>query len=416
MKKITITGVLLMCLLLTGLTACNEMGLEKDTPPQETEVQRGDITVDVSGSGNIEVFKDATLTFGVGGRINRIYFEEGDKVSKGDVIAELETDALDLAVAQAELAITKAQADITQAEVALKTAKYNLEQSQSSYTLEDINDAKANITLAQRDLDTVIFTLSKYEEGTPGYIEYQEIVVYAEARLTAAEDRLDAILTGTDSEEVAIKRLQVEAAEQAVGLANESLTLADKSLSQAQKQRKDATITAPFGGTIAIVYVDEKDTVSTLNPVTYLIDTSMMELKVDVDEIDIASVKPEQKAIIEVDALPELELEGTVNLISDMAKQEGGVIVYEVKVRFEVAEDSGLKGGMSANTNIIIKEKTDVLLVPSRAIKRNSNGYTVVEAVLVGGTEEKIVTTGLSDGFQTEIISGLSEGDLIMSR
>ena len=54
--------------------------------------------------------------------------------------------------------------------------------------------------------------------------------------------------------------------------------------------------------------------------------------------------------------------------------------------------------------------------MPNRAVKRNSNGYTVVEAVLAGGTEEKIVTTGISDGFQTEIIKGLSEGELIMSR
>ena len=416
MKKITITGVLLLCLLMTGLTACAEMGGEKEAEPQEIQVQRGDITVDVSGSGNIEVFQDAKLTFGVGGRINRIYVEEGDKVGKGDVIAELETGALDLAVAQAELAVTKAQADITQAEVALKTAEYNLEQSQSSYTLEDINEAKANIVIAQRDLDAVLFTLSKYEEGTPGYKEYQETVIYAETRLNAAQDRYDAILTGTDSEEVAIKRLQVEAAEQAVELANESLTLANKSLAQAQEQRDDATINAPFSGTIAAVYVDEKDTVSTMNPVAYLIDTSMMELKVDVDEIDIASVKPGQKAVVEVDALPDLELEGKVNLISDVSKQEGGVVIYEVKVRFDVAEDSGLRGGMSANTDIIIEEKTDVLLVPNRAIKRNSNGYTVVEAVLADGTKEKVVTTGLTDGFQTEITGGLSEGDLIMSR
>jgi HlyD family secretion protein len=416
MRKITIAGVLLLCLLATGLTACDEMGLEKEAPPQEVQVQRGDITVDVSGSGNIEVFKDAKLTFGVGGRIDRIYVEEGDEVGKGDVIAELETGALDLAVAQAEVAVTKARTDITQAEVALKTAEYNLEQTQSSYTLEDINEAKANIVIAQRDLDAVLFTLSKYEEGTAGYIEYQEIVIYAEARMKAAEDRYDAILTGMDSKEVAIKRLQVKAAEQAVELATESLTLANKSLSQAQKQRDDATITAPFGGTVVAVYVDEKDTVSTMNPVAYLIDISMMELKVDVDEVDIASVKPGQKAVVEVDALPDLELEGKVNLISDVSKQEGGVVIYEVKVRFDVADDSGLKSGMSANTNIIIEEKTDVLLVPSRAIKRNSSGYTVVEAVLADGNKEKVVTTGLTDGFQTEIITGLSEGDVIMSR
>ncbi|MFC1920421.1 efflux RND transporter periplasmic adaptor subunit [Chloroflexota bacterium] len=416
MKKIAIVGVLLMCLLLTGVTACAGASDDKETAGEAVSVGRGDIAVDVSGSGNIDVYKDIKLTFGVGGRVKKIYVEEGEEVSRGDMIAELDTSALELARTQAEVAVTKAQADITQAEIALKTAEYNLEQSQSSYTLEDINAAKADIVIAQRDLDVVIRTLSKYEEGTVGYDDFQKTVKFAETRFSAAEDRLNAILMGTDSEEVAIKRLQVDLATQSVELANQALVLANKSLVQAQKQIDDASISAPFAGTVASVSVDEMDTVSSMSQIAYLIDTTMMELKVDVDEIDIADVRLGQRAIIEVDALPALELEGEVVFISQLSKEEGGVIIYEVKVRFEVAEDNGLKSGMSASTNIIVNEKTDVLLVPNRAIKRNDNGYTVVEVVLAGGTEEKIVTTGISDGFQIEIIKGLEEGQLILNR
>ena len=71
---------------------------------------------------------------------------------------------------------------------------------------------------------------------------------------------------------------------------------------------------------------------------------------------------------------------------------------------------------MSASTDIVIEERTGVLLVPSRAVKRNSDGESVVQVVLDDGTEEKRITTGISDGFQTEIIRGLEEGDKIMSR
>ncbi len=417
MRKLTIVGVLLLVLVLTGMTACNPMGSEGEATNELVEVERGDLMVTVSGSGNIDVYEEMSLTFGIGGRIEEILVEEGDEVEEGDVLARLETDALELAVTQAQVAVTKAQTDITQVEVALKTAEYNLEQTQSTYSLEDIKAAEADIVVAKRDLDEVLWTLSKYDEGTPGWEAYQKILIFAQARVNAAEDKLDAILMGTDSEEVAIKKLQVELAAQSVELANQSLVLAEKSLEQSRKQLDNTTITAPFTGIVAAVNAKEKDTVTTMNPIVYLIDPSRMELKVDVDEIDVADVKLGQKAIIEVDALPDLELEGEVSFISQLPKEEGGVIVYEVKVRFDVGDGSGLKDGMSASTDIVVKERTGVLLVPSRAVKRNSDGDTVVEVSMVGGeNQERVVTVGISDGFQTEIISGLEEGEVVVGR
>ncbi len=417
MKKLTIVGVLLLCLVLTGVTACDQMGGESESANEPVEVERGDLTVTVSGSGNIEVYKEVTLTFGVAGRIEEIPVEEGDEVEEGDVIARLETGALELAVAQAEVAVAKAQTDITQMEVSLKTAEFNLEQAQTTYTLTEIKAAQADIVIAGNDLAEVMWTLSQYEEGSIGWESYQKMVTQAQSRLDTAEDRFDAMLSGTDTKEVAIKRLQVELAAQSLELANHSLELADQSLEQAQKQLDDATITAPFTGIVTSVAVDEQDTVSTINPIVHLIDPSMMELKVDVDEIDIADVKMGQKAVIEVDALPDLELDGEVSFISQLPKEEGGVIIFEVKVRFDAPEDSGLKGGMSASIDIVTKERTGVLLAPSRAVKRNSDGETVVEVSMVGGeNEERAVTVGISDGFQTEIIDGLEEGEVVVGR
>ncbi|TET68305.1 MAG: biotin/lipoyl-binding protein, partial [Dehalococcoidia bacterium] len=121
----TITA-LLLCLILVSLTACNPFGDDEETTQQLVEVARGDLIVSVSGSGNIEASREARLSFGSGGRIDRIYVEEGDQVSKGEVLAELDTDALELAKTQAEVALTQAQLARTQAQLSQQTTEYEL--------------------------------------------------------------------------------------------------------------------------------------------------------------------------------------------------------------------------------------------------------------------------------------------------
>ncbi len=415
MKKYIISGILLLSLVMTVFSGCADTG-QAVSNGEPVKVERGDITVTVSGSGNIGVDQEMTLTFGVAGRIEEIPVTEGDRVEEGDILASLDDDAYELAVAQAEIAVTRASADITQAEVALKTAEYALEQSQTTFTLEQIKAVEADIAIAKSDLAEVMWTLNQYEEGSTGWLAYQKYVTQAQARLDSAEDRLDAMLTGSDTKEVAIKRLQVSAAEQTLALAQASKTLAERSLEQAGKQLDDAEIKAPFSGVVSAVYVDEKDTVSTVNPIIHLINPERMELKVDVDEIDIADVAIGQKAVIEVDALPGIEIEGEVSYIGELPRKEGGVVIFDVKVSFDVPEGSGLKGGMSASTDITVRERKNVLMVPSRAVKQNDNGESIVTVVLAGGNEERVVVTGISDTFNTEIKSGLGEGELIALR
>ncbi len=415
-KNWRIVTVLLLCLVLTSSISCNPFGGEEKVTDELVKVARGDLTITVSGSGNIEVPDEVKLTFGVAGKVDRIYVEEGDEVNKDEVLAKLETDALELAVTQAQVTQAKTQVDITQAEVALKTAEYNLEQTQNTYTLADIKAAEADVVIAKRDLDDVLWTLSKYDEGTPGWESYQKVVSYAQARVNTAQDKYDAMLSGADNEEVAIKRLQVELAKQSLELTKQSLELADQSLAQAQKQLREATITAPFDGVVAEVGVDEKDTVSTATTIIHLIDPSSMELKVEVDEIDVTEVKTGQRATIELDALAGLPLEGKVSSISLLSKEEGGVITYDVKINFDVPEGAGIRTGMSASADIIINERSNILLVSSRAIKQNSQGNTVVQVSVNGQIEERIVTTGISDGLQTEIVDGLKEGEMVIEK
>ena len=408
MRKGKIIGVLLLCLALAGSMACNPFGGDEEEDNQRlVEVVRGDLAISVSGSGNIEVSDEGKLAFGVGGRIDRIYVEEGDSVTKGDVLAKLDTDDLELALTQAEVTLTQAEIAVSTANVTLRTARHSLDEAQDLYTWPEIKVAEADVDDAEAFLQYVI------DKDLPLATLY-----YAQARLDAAEAVLDAMIYDYDTEEVAIKKMEVTVAEQSLELSQLSLEQAQQSLEYAQEQLDEATITAPLDGVIAKIYAEEGDVIPpptmASQVIIHLVDLTTIELNVEVDEIDIPDVKPGQRAIIDVDALPDVEFEGEVFTISPVAKEEAGVILYEVKVGFNVPEGSGLRVGMSAEADIVLVDRSNVLLVPSRAITEDSEGNPVVMVVVNEQTEERPVVIGVSDGFDTEIVSGLSEGEVVV--
>ena len=435
MKSWQIITVLLLYLVLVGSVACNPFdGGKEESTARLVEVVRGDLTFTVSGSGSMEVSNEVELAFDSGGSIDKIYVEEGDNVSEGTVLAKLETDDLELALTKAQvayikaqLAVSEAQVAVTKTQVAQQTAEYDLEKAQDLYAEADIQTARTAVTQARSYLEYAEGVLEK-AKITRDIIKWTNEVSTAGEKLRATEVRLNNILAAPDTtEEVTIKRRQVELAGQSLQLAEQSLELAEQSLAlprqsleQARKQLDEATITTPFNGLIATVYVEEGDVISppTMVPkaIIHLIDPNSMELKVQVDEIDVPEVKPGQRAIIEVDALPAILIEGKVSFISLLPMKEAGVTVYDVKVRFDVPEGIGLRVGMSATADIIITERNNVLLVPDRAIKQDSQGNTIVEVMVNGQIEERMVIIGIGDSYQTEIVEGLKEGETVIGK
>jgi len=390
MKRRGTIGILLLGLILITATACG--GDDKETTNQQPA--EGDINVTITADGNIEATREARLTFGSGGKVDKIYVKEGDKVNKDDILAKLDTSALELSLAQAnvarakaEIAIVQAQAGviqakvaITEAQVTLETAEYNLFEARDDYIWRDIKKAQADVDEAQRYLEDALRNLDL--ASGPGVEFHQKVVIHAQARLDTAKDILEAMLAGTDPQEVVIKVLEVELAEQSVELAKltleiarQSLSLAEQSLEfirqsveLAQKQLEEATITAPFDGIVSKVGVKEGEFLSpaayTGTTIVELIDPTHMELTARVDELDVVKVKTGQKVIISVDAVPEAKLEGRVTFISPVAREPVGVVLfededeekeYEVKIDFDIPENSPIRAGMSATAKIIIE-------------------------------------------------------------
>ena len=312
MKRRAIMGMLLLGLLLIGATACGSDDKET-TSQQPTE---SDINVTITADGNIEASSHERLTFGSGGKVAQVTVKEGDRVKKGDVLARLDTGALELAETQAQVALTQEQVALNQAQVALNQAK--LAQQTAEYNLKNTMDTEDALELAlynaqidvrsaehyldeTRDIYTWpdIETAQKDVENAEAFLQYalernlpEATITYAQARLDAAEAVLDAKRNVYDTEEVAIAKLQLEAAklaeaqtqknltklsedlaiealeveaakesveyaQQNVNLARQNVDLAQKSLDQARKDLIEAIIIAPFDGVVANVGVKE---------------------------------------------------------------------------------------------------------------------------------------------------------------
>lgn len=357
------------------------------TQPQQVDVAPASQINKVSGSGNTAVLNDAKLTFGTGGKIEKLNVKKYDRVTKGMVLAKLETNTLELAVSQAKTALAQAQlaqsqAEVTykQAEVAVETAKLTLDKIEdvsdikdeitdiewgmkvaeeklkeassvrddraSAYWVEQIRNGRTNFTRKQKELADLL--------GKP---EYAGVVTYD--ILTQKYDRWVV-------EDARIKQRQVEAAELSVLQARNSIEYAksnvesvQKALEVAEKNLKDATITAPFDGVVGALDVKEGDIVSapaqSQRPVIYLVDPTTMELNIGVNELDVPKVKIGQKAVISVDAFPDVKLEGKVTAISPMPGAQSRVVDYEVAIDFAVPPATEIRAGMSATAEIAVK-------------------------------------------------------------
>lgn len=195
-------------------------------------------------------------------------------------------------------------------------------------------------------------------------------------------------------------------------------------LTDARADLSDYYITAPFDGTIASVVGKLGDTASgTLGTII----TKQKIAKISLNEVDVAKIKLGQKATLTFDAIEDFTLTGEVAEIDTVGTVSQGVVSYNVKIAFDTQDDR-VKPGMSVTGAIITDVKQDVLSVPNSAIKtKNGNTYveTFAQALPTTDTQgslspvpptQQTVEIGISNDTTTEIISGVAEGTIVVSR
>jgi HlyD family secretion protein len=470
MKKRLWTAVILTTLLmgLLGATACSGLSTSSGVTQQLVNVAGGNITLSVSGNGKIETSREARLTFGSAGKVSKVIVKEGDKVKSGDVLAKLDTRSLELSLRQAQLSQTQAQGALLQAQITQRNAENtleNLKNSGNSLKLALINaqiardtaqlnldagiaavdyvSVEANLNEARAWYDYVQRMLGQNTGNTDTWILAQD---RAKEQLKVAQAAFDNALAGYNSDQVNLKKKQLAAAELSIALAQKNIDdlgknvaiqdmqvasaaqavkqsqqavdLANLSLAEAQKQFDEATITAPFDGIIAAVLAREGDNVASPSlsptPVIQMVNPNFLELVIQVDEIDITSVKLEQEASIKMDALPADVFKGKVTAVYPVPVEQGGIVLYQVKISLDVPEGSGTKVGMSASADIVSAKHENVLTVPSRAVTKNNLGQSIVKVKADNKIQDRVVVVGLDDGLKAEIVSGLNQGETVV--
>ena len=175
---------------------------------------------------------------------------------------------------------------------------------------------------------------------------------------------------------------------------------------------KPTPILAPIAGRIIVRNIEPGQTVNSATKLFALADTLIV--KAQIDETDIGKISVGQKTLISLDAYPDVQISGTVRRISYESTVVNNVTIYSV----EIAPDNIpaiFRSGMSANIEIIRMQKNNVLLLPERAVSYADNGAFVTFKIPGSGEQQRVkVQTGLAQGGQIEITSGLKEGDIVL--
>lgn len=222
-----------------------------------------------------------------------------------------------------------------------------------------------------------------------------------------------------DSKEESFEQTRIQ-----LELARERLALLREGKIVKPKGGVDSIIRAPAGGTVLERQVDPGDPVVPLTtfqegtPLMTIADMDRLIFKGTVDEIDVGKLEEGLPVRIEIGALPSAEVTGSVRMIAPKAKEEEGSTLFDVEVEIENRGDAVLRAGYSANANIIIQEKDDVLIIPERLLtfEDDKRFVELAPATPEAEPEKHEVRVGLSDGINAEIVDGLSEGQQIVER
>ncbi|MCX7703119.1 MAG: efflux RND transporter periplasmic adaptor subunit [Planctomycetota bacterium] len=385
---------------------------EQSAPKEATAVvERGGIVLSVSATGKVVANLEVAIKCKASGEIVKLPFDVSDEVKMGDLLVELDPVDEQRAVRQAEEALAASIARLEQARQNLKIAEESLKtekrkaETALSAAMVRWQDACAKFERVKQLLEKNLTSKEEYET-------VQTSVVQAAADLEAAKIRM---------EELKVQEMSLELKRQDVILAETQVESNKISLSVAEQRLKDTKVYAPIDGTVSERNVQKGQIISSGisnvgggTTVMVLSDLSRIFVLAAVDESDIGKVRIGQPVKITVDAFPMKRFRGEVVRIATKGVTVSNVVTFEVKIEVMDKEKSLLKPEMTANVEILIDEKKNVLLVPIDAVVRKDGKRMVTVMKEDKSKEERAVLVGISDGIKIEVSEGLKEGETVV--
>jgi HlyD family secretion protein len=359
----------------------------KPIPPEKiVTVERGDVARSVVARGKIEPLSRVGIKSKANGIIKALLVDVGDQVTQGQVLAELDKEDLEAQVREAKASVEAEEANLQAASAA---------------------EAKARIEAVNPELE---FTRRDYERAQGLFtnkVASQQALDDAERAYKMCDNRqklLDATV-----ETAAAQTLQVRS----------RVAAAKAALDRAEEALGYATIRAPINGVVLLRPTEVGDAVSSIlnmgsaaTLIMNLGDISSVYIRGNVDEADVGKTELNQCVRTKVESYPSESFEGVVKKISPSGQDQGNVTTFEVRVTISNPQGK-LRVGMTANAEIVLEEKKNVLLAPETALVYEKDKSTWAQLLAPGtkqGWRKVPVKLGISNGQRTQISDGLKEG------
>ena len=376
-------------LVVAGALIASSSGTKID-PSKLAKVEKGDLAKSVVATGKIWPITQVEVKSKATGIVKKLYVEYGDKVKKGQLLAELDRDEM------------QAQVDQARAQLEASTAS--------------LNSTRADLVRAKVDAEGPDVPLLKR-----AYDRAQRMATDGVVSASALDDAEKNYEMSLNKQNVSKAQLQVLQAK--IGQAQGQLARDRANLKQLEEQLGYTTIESPLDGIVLSRDVEIGDAVSSIlvlgssaTLVMTLGDTSEVYVKGKVDESDIGKVYLGQPARIKVESFKDKTFTGKVTKISPMGVEKDNVTTFEVRVSINNPEGI-LKAMMTANAEIILEEHKNVLQIPEGSIiydKDKKASVEVPDPKAKEGKKKLAVNIGISNGAKTELLQGLKEGDQVV--
>jgi HlyD family secretion protein len=450
----------------TTYTLVNRGASREDIAALTIPVEAKDVTLRITASGKVVPDQSVNISPKQPGIVSELRVEQGDRVQKGQVIAVMDSADVNAQILQYQASLEQAKAqlaeaqagsrpqEIVQARARLAQAQAQLDEAVTGTRVEEIAQAEAEVNKNEAQLQQARSRLElaslrvkrreypvsqgaisrdSLDEALAEERNAKDNLEQAQASLQSAKQELTKLRNGSRSEEIARQKAAVAEAQAALRLLENgtrpeiiaqrkaAVAVAEAQLKAAQVNLQDTIIRAPFAGIITQKYANDGAYVApTTSASSSASATSSsivalakgLEVLAQVPEADIGRIKEGQQVEIVTDAYPDQVFKGRVRLIAPEAVKEEGVTLFQVRVAINTGQEL-LRSGLNVDLTFLGDQVDNALLVPSVAIV-TEKGET---GVLVPDAQNKPlfrpVTVGAQVKDQTQIVSGVEEGDRV---
>ncbi|MEW6736431.1 MAG: efflux RND transporter periplasmic adaptor subunit [Acidobacteriota bacterium] len=364
---------------------------KKDIDPAKlATIERGPLARSVVATGKIEPLNKVDVKSKASGIVKKLFVDYGDQVKQGQILADLDKEELTARQREAQAALQAAQASLQASQAAFERNKVEAEGP-------DLPFLKSSMERAQALFNEKLISKSVVEESEKNY--------------QMALNKQMTVLRN-----ISVSRAEITRAEAQVAQAQAALDRTNEDL-------RNSTIVSPIDGIVLSRDVEVGDAVSSIlvlgsqaTLVMTLGDTGNMYVLGKVDEADIGKIYINQPARIVLESYKDKKFQGTITKISPLGVEKDNVTSFEVRVSIQNSTGE-LRANMSANAEIILEEKQDVLLIPETAIiydKERNASVEIPDINTPTGKNKIPVKVGISNGVKTELIEGLKEGQKVI--